>query len=89
MSIGKVIKALRIERGWTQEELARIANVGVNSITSAERGKRRPQKATISGIAYALDTTVEQLEEQAQQQDNDKTKQIIAHLSAAINLIKK
>lgn len=34
-----VIKAARFELGWTQDDLAREANVCVNTIRNLERGK--------------------------------------------------
>src|SRR5687768_16431960 len=52
-----ILRALRDSRGWSQEELAARAGIGVDTIYRAEGGKRvRGESAR--AIAAAVDVTV-------------------------------
>ena len=48
------LRELRIERLWTQRELARRAGVAHGTIVSAETGQRLPRLLTMRRIADAL-----------------------------------
>jgi predicted ATPase/DNA-binding XRE family transcriptional regulator len=50
-----LLRTLRQERGWTQEELAAKARVGVRTLRDLERGRAKPQRATAELLAAALD----------------------------------
>lgn len=52
--LGQHISRLRIERGLTQEELAKKCNCDVEIITSLEEGKLSPSLAPLLQIARAL-----------------------------------
>lgn len=55
------LKALRIEKGLTQKELANLLHVSQNAIHNWETGKREPKIETIERIAAALKVDYSQL----------------------------
>ena len=52
--IGTIIKSRRKELGITQQELADLAGVGINSLLSIERGKGNPSLQTLMRILDVL-----------------------------------
>ena len=56
--IGIKIKLERTKRGWSQEKLAEIANLNVNSIGTIERGTSSPSIDTLAQIASAFEIEV-------------------------------
>lgn len=61
MEIGEVIKALRVERNWTQEKLALDVEVATSTMSRIEIGRRKPSEALLKRLAAALGTTVADL----------------------------
>jgi predicted ATPase/DNA-binding XRE family transcriptional regulator len=57
MSFAELLRRLRQSRGLTQAEFATRAGVGVRTVRDLERGRARPQRATIELMARALDLT--------------------------------
>jgi predicted ATPase/DNA-binding XRE family transcriptional regulator len=57
MSFADLLRRLRQSRGLTQAEFATRAGVGVRTVRDLERGRARPQRATIELMARALDLT--------------------------------
>jgi transcriptional regulator with XRE-family HTH domain len=55
------IRALRIERGMTQEGLCERASISIDAVTRIERGSRTPTIDTLEKIAAALDVGVADL----------------------------
>ena len=55
------LKALRIEKQMTQEDLAKAAGVSTAFISSVERGIHSPSFGTLESIAEALDVLVQDL----------------------------
>jgi predicted ATPase/transcriptional regulator with XRE-family HTH domain len=54
-SLGPVLRRLRLEAGMSQEELAELAHLSVESISALERGRRRaPYRETLRLIGDAL-----------------------------------
>jgi transcriptional regulator with XRE-family HTH domain len=51
---GKKVKALRIEKGWSQEKLALKADLDRTYIPSVEKGERNVSITVIEKIATAL-----------------------------------
>lgn len=51
---GSAVRKRRLARGFTQEQLAELANLHVNSISFVERGLVPPALDTICLIADAL-----------------------------------
>lgn len=49
------MKALRKERGWSQEDLSHHAGMHNTAISKIERGARAPQFQTIVTLANAFD----------------------------------
>lgn len=54
--VGENIKKLRIERGYTQKELAEMLNVSQNAVHNWETGKREPKAKTMIYQMLALDS---------------------------------
>ena len=57
MAIGKHIRALRKQRGLTQEEVAHRAGMHVTYLSGVERGVRNPSLRNIRRIAEALEVS--------------------------------
>jgi transcriptional regulator with XRE-family HTH domain len=56
-ALGEAIRAARVERGLSQEQLADAAGVHVTHLGGVERGVRNPNYATIVKLARALGVT--------------------------------
>lgn len=54
-NFGGLIRQLRDERGWTQEQLAREAGITVTCLSMERGATREPNTETISGLAAATD----------------------------------
>ena len=59
--LGRKIKALRLEKGLSQEELAYRASMHRSYISQIERGSRNIAFENLLGIARALETTLSSL----------------------------
>jgi transcriptional regulator with XRE-family HTH domain len=57
MHIGQIIRALREEKGWTQEVLALEAGMATIYVSRIERGERRLPTTRLENLAAALGTT--------------------------------
>ena len=55
MTFGASLKRLRMERGLSQEELARRLSTSKQAISRYENGARVPKISTVSALAAALD----------------------------------
>jgi transcriptional regulator with XRE-family HTH domain len=61
-TVGTTIKLLREGRGWTQEHLATVADVAIETIQRLEAGKTLdPRPGTLMALAAALNTDVSRL----------------------------
>ena len=61
-NISKNVKKLREVKGFTQEKLARIADVANNTIVKIEAGKNQnPTLDTLKKIAGALEVSIDDL----------------------------
>jgi transcriptional regulator with XRE-family HTH domain len=56
--LGRRVRALRTERGWTQEELAARAKKHPTYIGGIERGERNPTLTVLGDLARALGVSV-------------------------------
>lgn len=61
LALGQRIKAVRIERGMSQAELAEKANVGLPHISDIERGMTHTKILTFARIAEALQVSADDL----------------------------
>ena len=59
--LGKAIRELRAERGWSQEELSLRTGVHRNYIGGIERAERKPTLETVAVLAQALGVTASEL----------------------------
>lgn len=57
MHIGQIIRSLREERGWSQEQLALEAGMAPSHVSRIERGERRLPNTRLEALALALGTT--------------------------------
>jgi len=56
--VGENIRKLRIERGYTQKELAEMLNVSQNAVHNWETGKREPNMTMLHNIAKILNKSI-------------------------------
>ena len=54
MNVGKTIRAIREQKGWSQVTLANACGINVNSIRKYELGIRNPKAEQVDKIADAL-----------------------------------
>jgi transcriptional regulator with XRE-family HTH domain len=64
--VGAIVRTLREELGWSQEELASRAKTHPNEISLLERAKRNSTLRTLERVAKALDVSCSQLLWQAE-----------------------
>ena len=62
-ALAEAIRALRLERELTQEELALNAGLTTANISRIERAKANPSWTTVERIAAALDVSLRELAE--------------------------
>ena len=53
-NLGHIVKARRKELGLTQNTLALLSQVGINTIVSIERGSKSPSIDTLTKVADVL-----------------------------------
>ena len=53
-SVGKKLRKIREERGFSQRELAQLAGISTNAISLIERDENSPSVATLQNLATAL-----------------------------------
>jgi transcriptional regulator with XRE-family HTH domain len=58
---GSHLKALRIKKGFSQEDLANDADIPINQIGRIERGEINPSLSTLYSIAKALEIKLSDL----------------------------
>lgn len=54
VNIGQIIKVRRKELGLTQNTLALLSQVGINTVVSIERGSKSPSVETLTKVADVL-----------------------------------
>ena len=59
--IGERIKQLRLEKGWTQEVLAKLLGVSRLAVARWETGERRPRKKYLDKLAEVFGVSMEEL----------------------------
>ena len=61
ITLGSVIRKLRIKRGLSQEVLSGLAGIARTHLTMIENGTKAPNLETLYRIAQALDMSASQL----------------------------
>lgn len=59
--VGTKIKIERLKKGFSQEKLAELANLGSATVSLIERGIQSPTVETVGAIAKALDIEIHKL----------------------------
>ena len=60
--LAKNIRRIRLEKGLSQEKVARLANIALNTLTKIESGlSKEPTIKTIAKIAGVLGVSVDKL----------------------------
>lgn len=59
--VGKNVRRLRLERGWSQEELAFEADIHRSYISDIERGVRNPTITVVERLAETLEVSTWEL----------------------------
>ena len=78
--ISKNIKALRLERGWTQQEMADLLFVTRQTVSNWENGKALPDVETLLQIAEKLNIDVNELVYGKRQPDERLKKDVVTSL---------
>lgn len=60
-ALGQRIKKYRLQKHYTQEKLAELANCAISSVSHAERGTSQPSLQLLVRFCNILDITVDQL----------------------------
>lgn len=58
---GRDLRRLRAQRGWSQEQLAGVAEINRSFLGEIERGESVPSLDTLAKLADALDITLAEL----------------------------
>ena len=61
VSLGAAIRAARLERGISQEQLAHLSAIDRSNLSSIERGAQNPGIVSILRVASAMEMTAAQL----------------------------
>ncbi len=61
MSLGENLKNIRLERGFTQEQLASVVDVNRVNLAKYENGTKVPSVAVLIEIANALECSIDGL----------------------------
>jgi transcriptional regulator with XRE-family HTH domain len=59
--LGKRVRYLRQNRGWSQEELAFNSNINSNYLSDLERGRRNPSLMILKRLADAFEIDISTL----------------------------
>ena len=62
--LGKNLRRLRLQKGWSQEEFAFEANIHRTYVSDLERGARNPTIVVVEKLAISLGVTVSELFEE-------------------------
>jgi transcriptional regulator with XRE-family HTH domain len=55
------VRELRVSKGMTTRELARVAEISTETLNAIEHGRRQVQVRTLAKVAKALDVEVKDL----------------------------
>lgn len=60
-AVGRVIRRLRTEKGWSQDVLSGLTGIATSHLSMIETGKKQANFETVWRIANALEVTPHQL----------------------------
>jgi len=60
-ALGLAVRAARVERGWTQEQLSEAAGLDRTYVSGLERGRRNPTLTTQKRVTDALGKPLHEL----------------------------
>ena len=91
--IAQRVRALREEKGWSQERLAEVSGLSRDAVSRIERGDRKtPRMATVMAVAEALEVKPsmlldsEPLSRSPNSPDEDRIRQIRKQLASVDDL---
>ena len=61
VAIGKVLKELRLDRGWTLRDLSLKADVSLGYLSEVERGQKELSSEVLASIANAIQVPLHQV----------------------------
>ncbi len=61
MNLGRKLRVLRAERGWTLRDAEHLTGVDKDTLSKLERGLRHPQDVTLAKIAKGYGVSPEDL----------------------------
>ncbi len=53
-AVGRVLAGFRMEKGWSQEVLSGLSDIGRTHLSALERGERKPTLETLYRLSRAL-----------------------------------
>ena len=59
--LGQRVRDLRLQRGWSQEELGAQCGIDRTYVSGVERGVRNPTLTVIAALATGLKVSIEEL----------------------------
>ena len=84
--VGKRLRELREQRGWTQAEFAELTNKAVETISNMERGKTVPGLLTLEQFAKRLGVGLEVLVRSEAPEDSPRSQHSAVVAAAADRL---
>jgi transcriptional regulator with XRE-family HTH domain len=61
IEIGPTLRALRLERGMTLDQLAAAAGISASHLSRLERGQAEPSFTVASALAHSIGVTLSEL----------------------------
>ena len=83
---GENLKRIRLERGWTQEEMANILHTSKQVISRYENGQRSPRVSVAADYADLLGVPVSKLMPEKEEGSQDDTRHTITMTSASYSV---
>lgn len=64
-----IIRKLRLQRGWSQDQLAQLSGLSIRTIQRIERGEK-PSLESLKSLAAVFETTIEELQTEPDMQND-------------------
>lgn len=89
MDISTIIKELRLKKGIKQAELARLLDLNISTVSSYERGIRKPSKKVMIKLSNLFEISLEYLLRSSEEETFQKTYKYEDELFEIDTLLKK